>query len=125
MTGCWAIWEARNKYAFEGRHVEVEIVIRRISDFIREMRETVEKNEATKVDISGSSGWACPGEGLLKVKVDTGMKEGIETGTRVICRDSEGKVQWNWQFREKRCLIQQKRNSWRSSLDCGRKVAGR
>ncbi|KAK9665461.1 hypothetical protein RND81_14G113400 [Saponaria officinalis] len=66
LTGCWAIWEARNKWVFEGRQMRPEVVSRRVNDLIREMQETGVENEAINVDSLNSTGWTRPNEGWLK-----------------------------------------------------------
>ncbi|KAK9689069.1 hypothetical protein RND81_09G033400 [Saponaria officinalis] len=48
MTGCWAVWEWRNKAVFEGSKMGVEDVVRRARDIMSEiegMRKGAEARE--------------------------------------------------------------------------------
>ncbi|KAH9612830.1 hypothetical protein KSS87_021563 [Heliosperma pusillum] len=45
MTGCWALWERRNKWVFEEEHKGLDTIVRRAEELIREMGEGAKKDE--------------------------------------------------------------------------------
>ncbi|XP_074318904.1 uncharacterized protein LOC141655739 [Silene latifolia] len=99
MTGCWAIWEARNKWVFEGKTINPETVVRRIRGLLREMLEGRGVDEGSKGGLrellgEEEGGWMKPKNGVLKINVDAGVISGVGTGLGVICRDGEGHMAW-------------------------------
>ncbi|XP_074296659.1 uncharacterized protein LOC141627063 [Silene latifolia] len=99
MTGCWAIWGARNKWVFEGKTVNPEVVVRRIRGLLREMLEEqgVEEESSGGNGSSGGAregGWVKPVGGEFKINVDAGVVGGVGTGVGAVCRDGEGYLVW-------------------------------
>ncbi|XP_074277216.1 uncharacterized protein LOC141600859 [Silene latifolia] len=45
--------------------------------------------------------WLKPREGVVKINVDAGVKEGYGTGLGLICRDEKGEVLWGWAERRR------------------------
>ncbi|XP_074299620.1 uncharacterized protein LOC141630760 [Silene latifolia] len=94
MTGVWAIWEARNKWVFENQRVDIDKVRKRVEELCREFRD-----EGGVIGTGEESGdirrqWKKPEDGVVKINVDAGVKEGWGTGIGVVCRGSEGEVLW-------------------------------
>ncbi|XP_074271815.1 uncharacterized protein LOC141595748 [Silene latifolia] len=100
MVGCWAIWEARNKWVFEGKRVIALDVIRRVEELMKEMKAIEEAGVVCTKAANGkgmregrreSGVW---GEGWVRLTCDAGVKEGWGTGLGVICCIDEGAVVW-------------------------------
>ncbi|XP_074317020.1 uncharacterized protein LOC141653226 [Silene latifolia] len=100
MIGCWAIWEHMNKVVFEGVRVEPDRVVQRVKDIIQEGDGSVGTNGGRRrgrVEGAGDrehEGWKPASEGVVKINVDAGVKEGEGVGTGVVCRDDRGMVRW-------------------------------
>ncbi|XP_074306671.1 uncharacterized protein LOC141641928 [Silene latifolia] len=100
MVGCWALWEFRNKVAFEGAKIEPARIVQRIWDVVNEGTEVndrargkVERRTVREKD-SGYDGWKPAPEGWVKINVDAGVKEGNGVHTGVVCRGGQGEVLW-------------------------------
>ncbi|XP_074313724.1 uncharacterized protein LOC141648916 [Silene latifolia] len=97
MTTCWVIWEQRNKLLFDNGLWTGERVVRRIMDVVWEM-ESLKEDEAVmergRGDSTAVGRWGKPSEGLWKVNVDAGVKEGMGVGLGAVCRDGDGRVAW-------------------------------
>ncbi|XP_074314873.1 uncharacterized protein LOC141651044 [Silene latifolia] len=95
LTGCWAIWEARNKMIFEGRRVCVSEVLCRVRDLVEEMEESGSHKEGGSAleDCRLEERWTRPEQGSCKVNVDAGLC-GQGVGLGAVCRDAEGGVLW-------------------------------
>ncbi|XP_074310063.1 uncharacterized protein LOC141644537 [Silene latifolia] len=114
MVGCWALWERRNKFIFEGVRGELNGVNTRVRGLLGEMRAD-DKRELYSCAGNGSKaktgdwrgveeqgedgnkrgeeqGWAKPREGVVKVNIDAGFMEGMGMGFGVVCRDEHGVV---------------------------------
>ncbi|XP_074310490.1 uncharacterized protein LOC141646517 [Silene latifolia] len=107
MLGCWAIWEARNRWVFENEKVDGARVARRVESLRREMmgyKDGGEKNMSGGVDkgvrrsgkgsVAKVRRWSKPGEGVVKLNVDAGTKDGWGTGLGMVCRGSDREVIW-------------------------------
>ncbi|XP_074310506.1 uncharacterized protein LOC141646533 [Silene latifolia] len=97
MTDCWVIWEQRNKLIFDNGEWTGEGVVRRISDMVWEMSGLDgDKTEVGRREEEPSSGasWARPSDGMWKINVDAGVKEGMGVGLGAVCRDGDGRVVW-------------------------------
>ncbi|XP_074297236.1 uncharacterized protein LOC141627940 [Silene latifolia] len=95
LTGCWAIWEARNRMIFEGRRVCVSEVLCRVRELVEEMEEAGLPKEGGDVleERSSEERWARPEQGYCKVNVDAG-RCGQGVGLGAVCQDGEGGVLW-------------------------------
>ncbi|XP_074313726.1 uncharacterized protein LOC141648918 [Silene latifolia] len=58
MMGCWAIWEARNKWVFEGRRVMVMDVIKRVEELTRKVEALEGEGAVCNLSGDGKSGRA-------------------------------------------------------------------
>ncbi|XP_074302877.1 uncharacterized protein LOC141637209 [Silene latifolia] len=100
MIGCWAIWEHRNKVAFDGALVEPDRITSRVRDIILELENGEEgergrsRRRGRRAEESGNDGWKPARNGYVKVNVDAGVKEGDGVSTGVVCRDMRGEVLW-------------------------------
>ncbi|XP_074306596.1 uncharacterized protein LOC141641848 [Silene latifolia] len=100
MLGCWAIWEARNKWIFDGRRVDVGDVLRRVEEIRTEVDCGVERQSGDGGSIARKGQMredGCRGrlaEGWSLVCCDAGVKEGRVVGMRVVCRGREEDVVW-------------------------------
>ncbi|XP_074314845.1 uncharacterized protein LOC141651016 [Silene latifolia] len=94
MTGCWAVWEARNKCVFEGARPSVPDVLKRVRDLVGEMREMETEVLGHVEGRQETRGWRKPRQGWSKINVDAGWREGVGLGFGVVCRDDEGRVKW-------------------------------
>ncbi|XP_074276481.1 uncharacterized protein LOC141600194 [Silene latifolia] len=102
LTGCWAMWEFRNKVVFDNVVVEPELIVRRTKDVIAEgVGDWGEGTIGTRAvqrrrgrNIGEEQGWKPAKEGHVKLNVDAGVKEGEGVGTGAVCRDSSGLVLW-------------------------------
>ncbi|XP_074265168.1 uncharacterized protein LOC141587588 [Silene latifolia] len=97
MAGCWALWEHRNKVAFEGVAVDPDRVVRRANDVLNEGEGCGAVGGGRKVGrASGekNEGWRPAPEGSMNLNGDAGVKEVEGVGTRVVCRDSHDTVLW-------------------------------
>ncbi|XP_074276261.1 uncharacterized protein LOC141600011 [Silene latifolia] len=100
MLGCWAIWEARNKWVFEGRRVDVQVVIRRVDELTNELEEVEDVGMGCVQAAQGRGG----GEGnrvggrleedWMRITCNAGVKEGWGLGLGVACKDAEGGEVW-------------------------------
>ncbi|XP_074266170.1 uncharacterized protein LOC141588636 [Silene latifolia] len=97
MTACWVIWEQRNKLLFDNGEWTGEGVVRRITDMVWEMSglgvDRTEVGRGEEEPLSGVS-WARPSDGMWKINVDAGVKEGMGVGLGAVCRDGDGRVVW-------------------------------
>ncbi|XP_074293595.1 uncharacterized protein LOC141620687 [Silene latifolia] len=81
MLGCWALWEHRNKAAFEGAMVDPKRAVRRVKDVVFEMDEgEVDGKRRLGKGHGGvarqeQGGWRTAEAGYVKVNVDAGVKE--------------------------------------------------
>ncbi|XP_074298977.1 uncharacterized protein LOC141629967 [Silene latifolia] len=115
MLGCWAIWEARNKWIFENVQAREEGVVRRVRELGAELQNQNDcfrgggcnngeeddrgKGKLFVERVGGGEtytqrGWMRPPEGMVKINVDAGVKEGVGTGLGAVCRDEHGEVLW-------------------------------
>ncbi|XP_074267041.1 uncharacterized protein LOC141590340 [Silene latifolia] len=94
MTGCWAIWERRNKAIFEDGEWNAEMVVRRTRELLLEMME-LEGNAEGSLGEPRDVGWKKPEVGLKKINVDAGIFDGIGVGWGAVCRDGDGRVEWS------------------------------
>ncbi|XP_074313542.1 uncharacterized protein LOC141648722 [Silene latifolia] len=94
MMECWAIWEARNGWVFENKEVDVIRVANRVRSLLREMQEESDGGESNTQAEVGAERWEKPIEGVMKLNIDAGVKEGWGVGFGVVCRDSIGVVKW-------------------------------
>ncbi|XP_074318283.1 uncharacterized protein LOC141655083 [Silene latifolia] len=97
MVGCWALWEFRNKVAFEGALIEPARIVQRVWDVLNEGVEGIickKETRAAGVKESGNGGWRPAPEGWVKINVDAGAKEGVGVSTGVVCRGGQGEVIW-------------------------------
>ncbi|XP_074271509.1 uncharacterized protein LOC141595440 [Silene latifolia] len=114
MTGCWAIWEKRNKVLFDQGEWRAEDVIRRTKELIWEMEGVLRgEDEVRRMAGNGAMsagdgrqhsesvggvidvrGWARPREGVVKINLDAGVMEGVGTGLGLICRNASGSIEW-------------------------------
>ncbi|XP_074266477.1 uncharacterized protein LOC141589750 [Silene latifolia] len=55
-----------------------------------------DKTEVGRREEEPSSGasWARPSDGMWKINVDAGVKEGMGVGLGAVCRDGDGRVVW-------------------------------
>ncbi|XP_074289523.1 uncharacterized protein LOC141614678 [Silene latifolia] len=97
VTSCWLIWEKRNKMLFDNGMWTGEGVVRRVTDVVWEMAsllvERVEK-ERGRGESTADGRWGRPSDGMWKINVDAGVKEGMGVGLRAVCRDGDGRVAW-------------------------------
>ncbi|XP_074304152.1 uncharacterized protein LOC141638859 [Silene latifolia] len=101
MTGCYAIWEGRNKVVFEGERLKVADIIKRVRDIVEETRDSegervMEMN--TGVELKG---WKRPAEGVYKINVDAGVLEATGTRVGIVCRGADGVVVWGMEREER------------------------
>ncbi|XP_074318913.1 uncharacterized protein LOC141655750 [Silene latifolia] len=94
MMGCWAIWEVRNKWVFDGVAVDAGKVARRVEELRKEMEDEVRVAGVQDKQEEGRGRWRKPKEGWAKLNVDAGVKEGWGTGLGAVCRNSEDRVLW-------------------------------
>ncbi|XP_074287928.1 uncharacterized protein LOC141613092 [Silene latifolia] len=94
MTGCWEIWEARNRMICEGVRVGVRDVLRRVGELIEEMGGVESRHETDSEGSVVVSGWRRPRQGWNNINVDAGMVARMGMGLEAVCRDDEGKVRW-------------------------------
>ncbi|XP_074283835.1 uncharacterized protein LOC141608373 [Silene latifolia] len=104
IMGCWAIWEARNKWVFEQVRVDASNVARRIENLQQELREAEKEQELRSSTVGTRTGWSKPNEGWVKVNVDAGVKEGWGAGFGAVCRGSEGQVLWGMSERRRNMM---------------------
>ncbi|XP_074315734.1 uncharacterized protein LOC141651944 [Silene latifolia] len=110
VVGIWAVWEARNEAVFEGKEVHVGKVVARVLYLLKEMEESEvvvvgkgdKQDERTGFRRDGKEAkWQKPRQGIVKINVDAGVKEGEGMGIGVICRDEEGVIKWGWAERRR------------------------
>ncbi|XP_074317965.1 uncharacterized protein LOC141654747 [Silene latifolia] len=100
MVGCWAIWEHRNKVAFDGAMIEPDRIVRRVRDIISEMETGGEggfgysNKRKARTEERENDGWKPASNGYVKINVDAGVKEGEGVSAGVVCRDTRGEVLW-------------------------------
>ncbi|XP_074267109.1 uncharacterized protein LOC141590414 [Silene latifolia] len=97
MTSCWVIWEQRNKLLFDNGKWTSEGVARRVTDVVWEMASmTVGKaeEERGRGESTGAGRGGRPSDGMWKINVDAGVKEGLGVGLGAVCRDGDGRVAW-------------------------------
>ncbi|XP_074266344.1 uncharacterized protein LOC141588821 [Silene latifolia] len=107
MTGCWAIWEKRNKVLFDEGEWRGDEVVRRTREILWEMEGAIEGREkggGRKTQEDGGGRWERPGAGWCKINVDAGVAEGMGTGIGVVCRDELGSVHWGVAVQEERVV---------------------
>ncbi|XP_074300491.1 uncharacterized protein LOC141631766 [Silene latifolia] len=95
MTGCWAIWERRNKAIFEDGEWRADLVVRRVRDLVCEMAENWSLDERRihgVVDDDG--GWKRPESEALKVNIDAAVIAEVGVGLGAVCRNDRGEVVW-------------------------------
>ncbi|XP_074314553.1 uncharacterized protein LOC141649772 [Silene latifolia] len=100
MVGCWAIWEHRNKVAFDGVAIEPERIVGRVKDIASELesggegRQGCRRDRRGRTEERGNDGWKPATNGFVKINVDAGIKEGEGVSSGVVCRDDRGGVLW-------------------------------
>ncbi|XP_074287647.1 uncharacterized protein LOC141612794 [Silene latifolia] len=96
MTGCWAIWERRNKTTFEDGDWRAELVVKRVGDLVDEMESqgSLEVAGEARGEATGVGGWIRPDDGAVKVNVDAAIVEGAGIGLGAVCRNDRGEVEW-------------------------------
>ncbi|XP_074315033.1 uncharacterized protein LOC141651211 [Silene latifolia] len=100
MVGCWAIWEHRNKVAFDGAMIEPDRIASRVRDILSELETGGEGGQGCqnkrkgKTEERGNDGWKTAMNGYVKINVDAGVKEGEGVSTGVVYRDERGEVLW-------------------------------
>ncbi|XP_074313730.1 uncharacterized protein LOC141648922 [Silene latifolia] len=112
MTGCWAIWERRNKAIFEDEEWRSGWVIKRVRNLIVEMEGDGEErgrmgDESLVLGLTGpgegittgrgevvQNGWRCPGVGVVKINVDASLLKDIGVGWGLVCRGEDGMAKW-------------------------------
>ncbi|XP_074300596.1 uncharacterized protein LOC141631880 [Silene latifolia] len=107
MTGCWAIWEKRNKGVFDNGEWRGEEVVRRMREIIWEMEGAIDNGVVNRERVGvadGDRGWVRPREGWVKVNVDAGVIEGVGTGLGVVCRNASGSMEWGVTIQEARVI---------------------
>ncbi|XP_074293648.1 uncharacterized protein LOC141620758 [Silene latifolia] len=99
MIGCWAIWEHRNKVAFDGVRVDPDNVVRRVMDILQEGVGMMghagggRRGRRERADEREPRGWIAATEGAVKINVDAGVKDGEGVSTGAVCRDNRGGVE--------------------------------
>ncbi|XP_074277447.1 uncharacterized protein LOC141601083 [Silene latifolia] len=58
------------------------------------LKEDEAVSERGRGDSTAVGRWGKPSEGLWKVNVDAGVKEGMGVGLGAVCRDGDGRVAW-------------------------------
>ncbi|XP_074298375.1 uncharacterized protein LOC141629244 [Silene latifolia] len=101
VTGCWAIWEDRNKLVFEGEGGDVGSMVRRVRDMVWEMRDGLVSETICGGSKGGGPvgngdevGWRRPRPGVMKINVDAAVLDGFGVGWGCIGHDGQGRVLW-------------------------------
>ncbi|XP_074314656.1 uncharacterized protein LOC141649887 [Silene latifolia] len=95
MTGCWAIWERRNKAIFEDGEWRADLVVRRVRDLICEMENSGDLGEGrARGVVEAVGGWKRPMGEVMKVNIDAAVRAGVGVGFGAVCRDERGEVAW-------------------------------
>lgn len=101
MTLCWSVWNARNKWIFEGEVFEVYNVLEYIKKLMTELN--VNENVVLLNSSTDVTSWTPPNIGYVKVNVDVACFEGLGTGMGAVIRREDGLVIVcvAWMFNEK------------------------
>ncbi|XP_074315162.1 uncharacterized protein LOC141651343 [Silene latifolia] len=108
ILGVWAMWEMRNKVVFENKVVQIDGIVKRVRELMREMDEleegclqSAEKGKSRVIAQGVAEQRRILGGYEVVVSVDAGVKEGMGMGIGVICRDDTGGVLWGWEERRR------------------------
>lgn len=87
---CWAVWDARNRWVFEGEVCDPH----RSVEYVNKLMAEIHDDEGESMLVSGHSPgkWSLPEEGMVKFNTDMGCLDGLGSTVGVVARDVVGEV---------------------------------
>ncbi|XP_021747921.1 uncharacterized protein LOC110713786 [Chenopodium quinoa] len=101
ITTCWAIWNARNRWIYEGEQCDPKKSMEHVKKVIGELAK--DEVGASSGGSRGQQSWKPPSAGRLKLNVDGGVREGLGSSVGVVLRDANGVVVLaaSWMFEDR------------------------